>query len=209
MIAAAALACLPGCFLLAAAAAPAATPAPAQKAQPAPPPPSGAAPTVAETPVAAQADEPALPPEVDIAPPSRNLPDLRQSIGRRSDGGTAPVALQMLTRAMTPDDVNRVFPGADQVSKFGISRIKAKGLPGVDHIEFSFQKGMLYKCSLHYSRALTTTAFRDYFHRVVKNKYGDTKETEILTYALRSGVMVQAYNFVDHYVMTYTPPILR
>src|SRR5262245_56740955 len=99
MVALVALTGLSGCFLLAAAQpSPAPAPAPAPRpaaAAPAPTPakPADPAPATAEA---------TLPPEVDIAPPKPSMPDLRRSIGARSEGGTSPVAFQMLTRAMTP-----------------------------------------------------------------------------------------------------------
>jgi hypothetical protein len=183
----------PGCFLLGAAQ-PAVAPAVASSAAPASPAPTATTPEVN-----------IAPPEVDIAPPQPGLPDLRRSIGGRDEGGTAPTALQALTRTMTPDDVDALFPGAKRVSKYGISSVKAKDLPGVDHIEFGFQNGKLYRATLNYRRNLVTAAFAAYFRRVVANKYGESKD-DIMTYVLSNGVLVQASKFVDHYQLSYTPP---
>jgi hypothetical protein len=199
------LAGLPGCFLLAAA---------AQRAQPSAQvstvPGTGSPVSEGSPPAAAEHSEPiadatALPPEVDVAPPRPGMPDLRLSIGRRSDGGSAPVVFETLARTMTPDDVDALFPGAKKVSLHGLSKVKAKRLPGVDEIEFSFQDGKLYSATLSYQPALSTASFGEYFRRVVANKYGDSKD-DIMTYALSNGVLVQATKFVDHYQLSYSPP---
>jgi hypothetical protein len=142
---------------------------------------------------------------VDIAPPS-GLPDLRTSIGSRTEGGTAPVVFKTLQRDMTPEQVDTLFPGAKRVGKYGISTVKPTDLPGVDTIDFYFKDGKLFNAELNYKRSLATSSFGDYFRRVVANKYGDSSD-KIMTYALANGVMVQAFLFVDHYRLSYALPM--
>jgi len=201
------LATAPGCFLVPSAAGMAVAstsngPAGGSAAQPAgasvEPPPAAPAP-------AAEPPPPPEPPEIDIAPPSKALPDLRLSIGGRHQGGEAPIALAQLTRAMTPDDVDAVFPGAKRISRYGLSKVRVKQPPGVATIEFMFLGGRLHSSTLAYKTSLTTAAFGEYFFRVVKNKYGGSND-EIFTYALPSGVLVQATKSIDHYEISYVPP---
>ena len=203
------LATTPACFLIPSAAGIAASSASntssagsaAPEAAPAQPPPEAPA----EPPEAST--EPPEPPEIDLAPPSKNLPDLRLSIGSRHEGGDAPIALARLTRAMTRTDVDALYPGAKRVSRFGFSKVRVKEPPGVAAIEFYFTKeGKLYSAKLQYKPSLTSAAFGEYFTRVVKNKYGESSGGEILSYAKQSGVLVQATKFRGYYELSYVPP---
>lgn len=149
----------------------------------------------------------ALPPEQDIAP-TGTLPDLRASVGTRSS--EAPVPFEKLDRSMTPEDVGAIIPGAEKVSKHGISKVKVTDVPGVAAYKFSFHDGKLYSATIIYQAKYADQAFVDYFFKAVENKCGpmkaEARAKQLVTYARTDGSVIQAMKFVDHFELSYTPP---
>lgn len=149
----------------------------------------------------------ALPPEQDIAPTGA-LPDLRASVGTRSS--EAPVPFEKLDRSMSPEDVGAIIPGAEKISKYNISKVTVRDVPGVAAYKFSFQNGKLYSAAVIYQMKHADQAFSDYFFKAVENKYGpmkaEARTKQLVTYARTDGSMIQAMKFVDHFELSYTPP---
>lgn len=171
----------------------------------------------AGTPQAASAPKHTTPdiPEADLTPP-QGLPDLRDSIGTRDDGGWAPKVFAGLARNMSPAEVAARFPGADAVDKYGFSRVKVKDVAGVSAYKFSYQKGAsggpvgLYSATIEYASSLNHKApFFAYLATATQNKFGAAKPQDldagILTWVDSSMAMVQVSK-ISVYEVRYTPP---
>jgi hypothetical protein len=171
----------------------------------------------AGTPQPARAPKQTTPdiPEADLTPP-QGLPDLRDSIGTRHDGGWAPKVFEGLVLNMPPAEVAARFPGADAFDKFGFSRVKVKDVAGVSAYRFYYRKGAqgeragLGSATIEYASSLNHKApFFAYLATATQNKFGAVKpealDARILTWVDSSMAMVQVSK-ISVYEVSYTPP---
>ena len=66
-------------------------------------------------------------------------PETVAALGTKKDGWT-PKVLAKLKRGMKPEEAGQVFPGAEQVSKYGFSDVPVTDIPGIVAFEFYFAK---------------------------------------------------------------------
>jgi hypothetical protein len=138
--------------------------------------------------------------QVDLTPPNGS-PDLRPIIG--TDDAWAPTVFTGVRAGMSPEEVGKVIPGAEKVSKFGISNVPVKNVAGVDGYQLSFQDGKIYSGTVQFKRSLKSGEFYAYLVNATTNKYGDAKPDEVkkklITWVDSRFRMAQASWFVDHF----------
>ncbi len=119
--------------------------------------------------------------------------DLPAIFGTVKDGWLPKVLNPFdLKRGMSPEDVGKKIPGAEQISKFGFSEVPVKDVPGIDQYKFSFQEDKatgergLYSVTLIFDPALKSEVPYDTVAEALVPKYGEIKpgslEKKIVTW---------------------------
>ena len=127
---------------------------------------------------------------VDILSTASNSSTINLSaiIGTMEDGWLPKVVTKYnLQRGMSPEEVGKIMPGAEKISKFGFSEVPARGVPGVDKYKFSFlkdkkdpdQKRTLYSISLLFDPAIKKDLPYDKVALAFAEKYGEVTSEKI------------------------------
>src|SRR5262245_27458995 len=66
-------------------------------------------------------------------------PETVAALGTKKDGWT-PKVLAKLKRGMKPEEAGQVFPGAENISQYGFSKVPVADIPGLVAFEFYFAK---------------------------------------------------------------------
>ena len=66
-------------------------------------------------------------------------PETVAALGTKKDGWT-PKVLAKLKHGMKPEEAGEVFPGAEQISEYGFSKVRVNDIPGITAFEFYFSK---------------------------------------------------------------------
>src|SRR5262249_26058330 len=139
----------------------------------------------ASTPSAAsKGDHPTAPAKPPAPPAAAVKPDLGAVLGGKADGWS-PKYIASLKQGMSPADAAKVFPGADQISKFGFSTVPVKDTPGLSELEFYFadynKSGSLELRSVKLIFANTLDS-KEFFQELVDAcvpKYGKAKPADV------------------------------
>lgn len=110
--------------------------------------------------------------------------DLKACVGGKASW--TPTVLSKLKAKMTPEQVAKVLPGADQVSKYGFVKVPAAGCAGATEFELYFAKDkktqqptQLQSVRILFDSALSTDeAFYDRLVKVLTVKYGRIRKKE-------------------------------
>ncbi|KAI9133639.1 hypothetical protein [Acaryochloris sp. CCMEE 5410] len=114
--------------------------------------------------------------------------DLAAIIGTEDDGWLPKTLSEYdFKRGMSPEEVGKILPGAEKISKFGFSEVPAKGVPGVDKYKFSFLKDKkdpegkrtLYSVSLLFDPSIKKDHPYDKVALAFAEKYGEVEPEKI------------------------------
>lgn len=112
-------------------------------------------------------------------------------LGTQADGWLPKVlAGKGLKKGLTPDDVGAIFPGAEEVSEFGFSKVTIDNVPGLKEYEFYYtQDGSGNPTQLESVKLIFDPALNEAYPDLVKilsDKYGavspEDVEKEILVW---------------------------
>ena len=102
-------------------------------------------------------------------------------------GTAVPAALAKAKRDMSPEEAGKIYPGAEQVSKYGFAYAAVKDIPGVVKLKFSFQPNKTSKqlelkfVSLELDPAILNDKARwDDLLAALVVKYGPVKKPEMI-----------------------------
>lgn len=104
-------------------------------------------------------------------------------LGNQADGWLPKViADKGLKKGLTPDAVGKIFPGAEQVSDYGFSKVAVQNSPGLKQYEFYYAKNssntyQLESVKLHFDPALNQ-AYPEMV-KVLSDKYGAVKPEDV------------------------------
>lgn len=129
-------------------------------------------------------------PGADILASASNSSTIKLStiIGTMEDGWLPKAVTKYnLQRGMSPEEVGKIIPGAEKISKFGFSEVPAKDVPGVDKYKFSFlkdkkdpdQKQTLYSISLLFDPAIKKNLPYEKVALAFAEKYGEVTSDKI------------------------------
>lgn len=138
--------------------------------------------------------------------------DLAAIIGSEDDGWL-PKALSQydFKRGMSPEEVGKILPGAEKISKFGFSEVPAKGVPGVDKYKFSYlkdkndpeEKRTLYSISMLFDPAIKKDHPYDKVALAFAEKYGEVEpekiEKKIVTWVGPNFATAQLTNSINKF----------
>lgn len=114
--------------------------------------------------------------------------DLAAIIGTEDDGWLPKTFSEYdFKRGMSPEEVGKIMPGAEKISKFGFSEVPANGVPGVDKYKFSFLKDKkdpdgkrtLYSVSLLFDPSIKKDHPYDKVALAFAEKYGEVEPEKI------------------------------
>lgn len=114
--------------------------------------------------------------------------DLAAIIGTEDDGWLPKTLSEYdFKRGMSPEEVGKIMPGAEKISKFGFSEVPANGVPGVDKYKFSFLKDKkdpdgkrtLYSVSLLFDPSIKKDHPYDKVALAFAEKYGEVEPEKI------------------------------
>lgn len=114
--------------------------------------------------------------------------DLAAIIGSEDDGWLPKTLSEYdFKRGMSPEEVGKILPGAEKISKFGFSEVPAKGVPGVDKYKFSFLKDKkdpdgkrtLYSVSLLFDPSIKKDHPYEKVALAFAEKYGEVEPEKI------------------------------
>ncbi|WP_299487685.1 hypothetical protein [Acaryochloris sp. IP29b_bin.137] len=138
--------------------------------------------------------------------------DLAAIIGSEEDGWLPKaVSGYDFKRGMSPEEVGKILPGAEKISKFGFSEVPAKEVPGVDKYKFSFLKDKkdpegkrtLYSVSLIFDPAIRKDHPYDKVALAFAEKYGEVEpekiEKKIVTWVGPNFTTAQFTNSVNKF----------
>lgn len=111
--------------------------------------------------------------------------DLTACVGKKK-AVWSPTPFAKLKKGMTPPEVAKVLPGADQVSQYGFVKVKAEGCAGASEFELYFardkktqQPTQLQSVRILFDAAHTDDpAFYDRLVKVLVAKYGRVRKKE-------------------------------
>ncbi len=132
------------------------------------------------------------------ADPPSGPPDLRVSIGDDVDAPSLKIFAK-LKEGMTPEEAGQAFPGAEQISKFGISDVAVDNVPGVEKCTFHFIEAArlgpgrrLTSADVLFKKSVSTPKLFEQLVAAMVKKYGAAKPEEVkaqlVTWAGRAGV---------------------
>jgi hypothetical protein len=104
-------------------------------------------------------------------------------LGTQADGWLPKViADKRLKKGLSPDAVGKLFPGAENVSDYGFSKVAAQNVPGLKQYEFYYAKNsgstyQLESIKLHFDPALNP-AYPEMV-KVLSSKYGAVKPEDV------------------------------
>lgn len=138
--------------------------------------------------------------------------DLAAIIGTEDDGWLPKVVTSYkFQKGMSPEEVGKIMPGADKISKFGFSEVPAKDVPGVDKYKFSFlkdkkdpdEKRTLYSVSLLFDPAIKKDLPYKKVALAFAEKYGEVEpekiEKEIVTWVGPNFATAQLTNSINKF----------